>query len=435
MLYISAVVILGHVLAGMGLVSAHRRVDVVVLDGVSAPVPLFALAGIPVVFYCHYPDKLLCTERSGWLKRLYRVVIDAVEEATTGCATVIVVNSRFTARAFHASFPTLSGRFQPQVLYPTIDEAADDGDDDDDDGSLSATASSGIAYTAGVDHVFLSLNRYERKKNVGLALEAFAHVKRTVSGVRLLLVVAGGYDTRVAENVEHLHELKQRADALGLTHGDGDGAGEGAAAVDVVFRRSIPGAERAALLARATALLYTPDNEHFGIVPLEAMYARTPVVAVASGGPLETVVDGETGFLRPQDAVAFGDAMLALMRPPTDAQRAALAPRLPRATQLPRDVPLARLMGLAGRAHVQVRSFCAGPLVTHVVTSCCHLPCTAHHCTPQPGKLHVRKDARVPRRMPGGGAAREAKAHTHVFCRRIASGVGCHMSLLLYTIV
>ena len=366
MLYISSVVIIGHVLAGLGVGSAHRRVDVVVLDGVSAPVPLFALVGIPVVFYCHYPDKLLCTERAGWLKRSYRIVIDTVEEATTGCATIIVVNSSFTARAFHASFPSLSGHFQPQVLYPTIEE--------EEDGPLAATTLTTvcpavIAYTAGFDHVLLSLNRYERKKNVGLALEAFAHAKRAASSARLLLVIAGGYDTRVLENVEHLRELKQRADTLGLTHGDGDVA-LGAATVDVVFRTSIPGAERSALLARATALLYTPDNEHFGIVPLEAMYARTPVVAVASGGPLETVVDGETGFLRPQDSAAFGDAILALMQPPTDAQRTALARRLPQTTpptQLPRDVPLARLMGLAGRAHVQVRR--PGPYPP------CALPC------------------------------------------------------------
>ena len=34
------------------------------------------------------------------------------------------------------------------------------------------------------------------------------------------------------------------------------------------------------------------DNEHFGIVPLESMYVGTPVIAVASGGPLETIVPG-----------------------------------------------------------------------------------------------------------------------------------------------
>ena len=39
------------------------------------------------------------------------------------------------------------------------------------------------------------------------------------------------------------------------------------------------------------------SGEHFGIVPIEAMYCRLPVVAVNDGGPTETVVDGLTGFL------------------------------------------------------------------------------------------------------------------------------------------
>lgn len=57
------------------------------------------------------------------------------------------------------------------------------------------------------------------------------------------------------------------------------------------------------LLKAATLLLYTPSNEHFGIVPLEAMLAGVPVLAVNSGGPLETIVDGETGWLRSADNV------------------------------------------------------------------------------------------------------------------------------------
>ena len=45
-------------------------------------------------------------------------------------------------------------------------------------------------------------------------------------------------------------------------------------------------------------MVYTPRNEHFGIVPLEAMLAETPVLAANEGGPTETVVNGQTGWLR-----------------------------------------------------------------------------------------------------------------------------------------
>ncbi len=57
----------------------------------------------------------------------------------------------------------------------------------------------------------------------------------------------------------------------------------------MIFLRSFDDAQRNFLLTRATAVLYTPENEHFGIVPVEAMFMRRPVVACASGGPLESI--------------------------------------------------------------------------------------------------------------------------------------------------
>lgn len=55
--------------------------------------------------------------------------------------------------------------------------------------------------------------------------------------------------------------------------------------------------QRAHLLAACVAVVYTPPNEHFGIVPLEAMAHRCPVIACNSGGPCETVEAGSTGVL------------------------------------------------------------------------------------------------------------------------------------------
>ena len=65
------------------------------------------------------------------------------------------------------------------------------------------------------------------------------------------------------------------------------------------------------LLKSTKLLIYTPSNEHFGIVPLEAMLAGVPVLAANTGGPLETVVDGKTGWLCPPDDTEKWTAVMA----------------------------------------------------------------------------------------------------------------------------
>src|SRR3990167_3741973 len=50
------------------------------------------------------------------------------------------------------------------------------------------------------------------------------------------------------------------------------------------------------LLAGAKALIFPSQEEDFGILPVEAMAVGTPVIALRSGGVIETVIDGKTGI-------------------------------------------------------------------------------------------------------------------------------------------
>ena len=64
----------------------------------------------------------------------------------------------------------------------------------------------------------------------------------------------------------------------------------------VTFEESVTDDRYLKLLAGATALLF-PGEEDFGIIPVEAMAAGVPVVALGAGGALDTVVDDVTGVL------------------------------------------------------------------------------------------------------------------------------------------
>ena len=61
---------------------------------------------------------------------------------------------------------------------------------------------------------------------------------------------------------------------------------------------------------RRAAAVILPGEEDFGIVPLEAQACGRPVVALARGGALETVVPGHTGLLVDEpEAGAFAEAI------------------------------------------------------------------------------------------------------------------------------
>ena len=80
--------------------------------------------------------------------------------------------------------------------------------------------------------------------------------------------------------------------------------------------RSFSNSQKVAFLKHSIGLLYTPSHEHFGLVPIEAMYMGCPVIACGSGGPLETVRNEETGYLCDSNPLAFSTAMKKLIEKP-----------------------------------------------------------------------------------------------------------------------
>lgn len=63
----------------------------------------------------------------------------------------------------------------------------------------------------------------------------------------------------------------------------------------VEFLGQVSDEEIPAFYTQAKAVVVASEDEDFGIVPVEAMAAGTPVIALRAGGFLETVVEGKTG--------------------------------------------------------------------------------------------------------------------------------------------
>ncbi|KAE8597358.1 hypothetical protein XENTR_v10016438 [Xenopus tropicalis] len=274
-----------------------EQFDVVFCDQVSACIPFFKLArdSKKVLFYCHFPDQLL-TQRLSLVKRMYRAPIDWLEEKTTGMADCILVNSYFTSAIFKETFASLA-HIEPTVLYPSLNVS-----------NFESTVFEDVSdlFPAKRQNIFLSINRFERKKNLHLALESMCKLRKRLSLLeweRVHLILAGGYDERVLENVEHYVELKESAVKYDISN-------------HVTFLRSFSDEQKRNLLHNAICVLYTPSNEHFGIVPIEAMYMRCPVIAVNSGGPLESVENNVTGFLCSPNPEQFADAMEKFVKNP-----------------------------------------------------------------------------------------------------------------------
>eukprot|EP01117_Protostelium_nocturnum_P005034 TRINITY_DN1820_c0_g1_i1.p1 TRINITY_DN1820_c0_g1~~TRINITY_DN1820_c0_g1_i1.p1 ORF type:complete len:470 (+),score=180.02 TRINITY_DN1820_c0_g1_i1:2975-4384(+) len=288
------------------------------LDGVSSCIPILQLSGRKVLFYCHHPD-LLLTRKKSFIRSVYRYPIDLLEELTTGMADKIVVNSKYTSSIFQNTFKRLSKRnIVPDVVYPVINVSI-----------LSQHLEKKNELPLSSDKkIILSVNRFDPAKKVETAVEGFVKMSKKMpqeEWKKVQLIVAGGYDERVSANREYLDLLSKLAEKGNLKysvikrdqifHSESTSLWKESS---IIFMPDVSDSHKMELLKRSACLVYTPSLEHFGIVPVEAMFAECPVVAVNNGGLLETItLNKQQGLLCPPgDSDAFATAMQTLVENP-----------------------------------------------------------------------------------------------------------------------
>ncbi len=155
------------------------------------------------------------------------------------------------------------------------------------------------------------------RKGTHVLIDALARVRETVADVQLVIT---GYQ----EDIGYLHKVEAQIRQMGLE-------------TCVHLLGMIPEADLLGWYHHADVFALPSLNvggqfEGFGLVFLEAGACGLPVVGTTGSGVAEAVIDGETGFLVPQNDVP------------------ALADRI---TRLLTDEALRARMGAAGRAHAE----------------------------------------------------------------------------------
>jgi glycosyltransferase involved in cell wall biosynthesis/predicted metal-dependent phosphoesterase TrpH len=142
----------------------------------------------------------------------------------------------------------------------------------------------------------LYAGRQSAEKGVDLLCDTFLRARARDPRLHLLLA-GGGPEEHVLRE-----RLGEHATFLGWLAGD----------------------ELADAYANADVFLFASRTDTFGQVLLEAQASGLPIVAVAEGGPLSIVEDGVSGLLRPADAGALADALVAVADRPGLRRRLAL---------------------------------------------------------------------------------------------------------------
>lgn len=217
------------------------------------------------ICYCHTPTRYLWSDTHQYIKELqynkyFKKIISLVlnyvriwDKLAADRVDKFVANSNFIASRIKKYY-----RRDAIVIYPPVDVEK-------------------YSIVDNLGDYFLIGCRLAPYKRVDIAIEAFKK-----SGKKLK-IFGDGVDSE---------RLKSLAKGYG----------------NIEFVGRVSDEEKIDLFCRCQAFIH-PQEEDFGITPVEAMAAGRPVIAYRQGGALETVIEGKTGlFFNEQTADSIEEA-------------------------------------------------------------------------------------------------------------------------------
>ena len=232
------------------------RYDTVVYSGSAAPLAVHNHRDGTNILYCNSIPRFVYDLKETFLEslpswqrpvaRLLAAHTKKTYEKAVGAMDRIVVNSRNIQKRVKKFIGQDS-----KVVYPPCETA--------------------LFRWLGQEDYYLSTARVEKEKRVERIVLAFIKMPN-----KKLVVVSGG---REWSRLKRLARGRENIRFTGWLNDD----------------------QLVKLMGHAVASIYIPIDEDFGMSPLESMAAGKPVIGVAEGGLLETVIHEKTGILLPEN--------------------------------------------------------------------------------------------------------------------------------------
>ena len=218
---------------------------------------------VPVLWYCHTPNREafdLYEWRMGQRGRVgkaaYWLAIEAfkkIEYRVVPKIEYIFTNSRNSQARIKKYLKRDS-----EILYPGVDFRE---------------------YKRGnYGKYFVYPGRIAPEKDIEYTITAFRRFSARKKGYRLKIIGSIYKDHK--PHAQYYEKLKVLS-----------------AGLNVEFITNVPEERFKKECENSLAIVYSPINEDFGLVPPEAMAAYKPTIAKNEGGPIETITDSVDGFL------------------------------------------------------------------------------------------------------------------------------------------